>query len=179
MVTRDDYFDAALTILSTAGYGGLKLAPVCELLKVTTGSFYNYFNSWGDFKAQFLQAWLDRRTMQLVEIAQSESEPTRRLEVLIELSVALPHHAEAAIRAWSHSDPDVKRIQATVDEHRFAVTYEAMLEILHDAQAAEDFTHLGTYILTGFQQVDPTRDTKHLQWSLERLLNTVLASAEE
>ncbi|MDT5106509.1 MAG: hypothetical protein QOI25_4022 [Mycobacterium sp.] len=45
VVTRQSYFDAGLDVLSDLGYGGLKLAEVCNRLGVTTGSFYHYFTS--------------------------------------------------------------------------------------------------------------------------------------
>ncbi|WP_044476105.1 TetR/AcrR family transcriptional regulator [Rhodococcus aetherivorans] len=170
LVTRDEYFAAALEILSTDGYGKLKLAPVCKLLKVTTGSFYNYFASWQDFKTEFLQAWLKGRTLQLVDLAQTEAEPVRRLEILLDFAAGLPHRAESAIRAWSHSDAEVAAIQAVVDAQRFKVVYGAMSTVLADAEDAERYAYLGLYILIGFQQLEPPQDVEHLRWSLRQLI---------
>ena len=39
VVSRDSYFETGLDVLSDLGYGGLKLAEVCNRLGVTTGSF--------------------------------------------------------------------------------------------------------------------------------------------
>ena len=44
---RDSYFETGLEILSDRGFGGLKLAELCQRMGVTTGSFYHYFPSWG------------------------------------------------------------------------------------------------------------------------------------
>ncbi|PRC55495.1 TetR family transcriptional regulator, partial [Mycobacterium sp. ITM-2017-0098] len=35
--SRESFFDAGLSVLSDRGYGGLKLAEVCQRLGVTTG----------------------------------------------------------------------------------------------------------------------------------------------
>jgi AcrR family transcriptional regulator len=45
VVSRESYFETGLDVLSDLGYGGLKLAEVCNRLGVTTGSFYHYFQS--------------------------------------------------------------------------------------------------------------------------------------
>ena len=136
VASRDDYFRAALQILSSDGYAGLKLAPLCRSLKVTSGSFYNYFGSWPAFRSQFLQQWLEDRTLQLVGLARSEVAPVRRLHLLIDFSCNLPHRAEAAIRAWSHSDPEVRRVQAEVDAQRTIVVFDTMNAVLADRAVA-------------------------------------------
>lgn len=170
LVTRDEYFAAALEILSTDGYGSLKLAPVCKLLKVTTGSFYNYFSSWQDFKEELLRAWLKERTLQLVDLAQIEVEPVRQLELLLDFSAGLPHRAESAIRAWSHSDAEVRAIQSIVDTQRYNAVYGAMSTLLGDAGEAERYARLGLYILIGFQQLEPPQEVEYLRWSLQQLI---------
>lgn len=174
VVSRDEYFDAALEILSSDGYGGLKLAPLCRLLKVTTGSFYNYFDSWSVFKTQLLQVWLEGRTLQLVEVAKTEAEPLRRLDLLVDFASNLPHRAESAIRAWSHSDSEVRQVQGDVDAQRFSVVRGAMSALFDDEETAEYYTHLGLYILIGFQQLEPPQDVKYLRWSLNRLIRDVV-----
>jgi AcrR family transcriptional regulator len=45
VVSREAYFQTGLDVLSDLGYGGLKLAEVCNRLGVTTGSFYHYFSA--------------------------------------------------------------------------------------------------------------------------------------
>jgi AcrR family transcriptional regulator len=179
VVSRGEYFDAALEILSSNGYGGLKLAPLCKLLKVTTGSFYNYFDSWSDFKTELLQVWLDDRTLQLVEVAKTEAEPLRRLDLLVDFAANLPHKAESAIRAWSHSDPEVRQVQADVDAQRFSVVRGAMKALFGEDDEAEYYTHLGLYILIGFQQLEPPQEVKYLRWSLQRLIRDVVESLRQ
>src|SRR4030081_1434875 len=44
-LSREAYFATGLAVLSDLGYGGLKLAEVCNRLGVTSGSFYHYFSN--------------------------------------------------------------------------------------------------------------------------------------
>jgi len=174
LVTRDDYFDAAIEILSTTDHGGLKQAPLCARLQVTTGSFYNYFGSWACFRTEFLRRWLERQTLELAASARRETSPARRMEILIDFACALPHRAESSIRGWAHNDPEVRAVQETVDEHRYAVVHEAVTALVGDDDAARDFARLALYTLAGYQQSLPMQDIETLRWSLQRVLDLLL-----
>ena len=67
-VRREDYFDAAIEILSTDDHGGLKQAPLCRHLSVTTGSFYNYFESC-DTEVRTVQKVVDDQRFEVVREA--------------------------------------------------------------------------------------------------------------
>jgi AcrR family transcriptional regulator len=173
-VTRNDYFDAALAILSADGFGGLKQAALCKALRVTTGSFYHCFDSWQEFKTAFLGTWLQQRTTQLVELAAREAEPVARLSLLEEFAATLPHRAEAAIRAWAACDKEVADVQLAVDQQRHDVVRGAMTEILGESAEAENYTLLGLYILAGYQQLQPPQDVAGLRWALTHLIEDVV-----
>ncbi len=111
-VRREDYFDAALAILATNDHAGLKQARLCSHLEVTTGSFYNYFESWAQFKTEFLQHWLESQTLQLAAAARLEGSMTRRLRLLVEFACSLPHSAESAIRGCRTATPASTRCRA-------------------------------------------------------------------
>ena len=51
---RDSYFETGLEILSDRGFGGLKLAELCQRMGVTTGSFYHYFTAWSAYTADLI-----------------------------------------------------------------------------------------------------------------------------
>lgn len=53
-VSREAYFETGLDVLSDRGYGGLKLAEVCNRLGVTTGSFYHYFPNWASYTRELI-----------------------------------------------------------------------------------------------------------------------------
>ena len=76
VVSREAYFETGLDVLSDLGYGGLKLAEVCNRLGVTTGSFYHYFRGWPAYTRELVSYWVQDRTV-LADRARSTRSPTR------------------------------------------------------------------------------------------------------
>ncbi|MGV9668166.1 TetR/AcrR family transcriptional regulator [Nocardia niigatensis] len=170
MAIKQDYFDTALELLSEQGYSALKQATLCKRLRVTTGSFYHYFENWHDFTSQLLEHWQAERTTQLVEAAQQHRDPLAQLDALLRFALALPHRAEAAIRVWSKVDPEVRSIQDAVDAQRLEVVAHAARAILDDEEEALHHARWGLYLLAGYQELDSGENPEALEWVLSRLL---------
>lgn len=173
---RDSWFEAAHQILATEGYGGLKLAPLCKRLGVTTGSFYHSFDNWQDFTASLLDTWLRERTELLAEIARQNPDPLQRLQMLVGNVVAFNHRAEAAIRVWAGVDERVGAIQRKVDEGRYRAALEA-LEALVGPELAPSFAVWGLSTAVGYEMLSEAHPPERLQWALGRLLENVEAEA--
>lgn len=164
VVSRESYFDTGLEVLSDLGYGGLKLAEVCNRLGVTTGSFYHYFSSWASYTRELVAHWHQVRTLRVAESIHGEPDPHRRIDTIVAEGLALPHRAEAAIRVWSSLDPEVAAVQAKVDEMRFETIYEAARDIIGNEREARYFAAWGVYLVVGFEQSTLPRDTDALRW---------------
>jgi AcrR family transcriptional regulator len=173
VASRESYFEAGLDVLSDLGYGGLKLAEVCNRLGVTTGSFYHYFSSWRAYTSELVAHWMEARTMQVVDAVRAEPDPRRRIDTLIHVGLTLPHGAEAAIRVWSSVDPEVYPIQAAVDQQRFDIMCESAFEVLQNKRQAQTFAAWGVYVLVGYEQATTPRDPDALAWIAEYLLDTL------
>src|SRR5258705_5741034 len=132
VASRESYFEAGLDVLSDLGYGGLKLAEVCNRLGVTSGSFYHYFPSWRVYTRELVAHWMQARTIQVVEAVRAEPDPRRRIDTLIQVGLTLPHGAEAAIRVWRSLDPQVHPVQVAVEPQRLDAMDEAAVEMLHN-----------------------------------------------
>ncbi|MCV7420783.1 TetR/AcrR family transcriptional regulator [Mycobacterium yunnanensis] len=171
-VSRESYFETGLDVLADVGYGGLKLAEVCNRLGVTTGSFYHYFPSWSAYTRELIAHWL-RRRLDGMTVAHDEPDPRRRIDVIIKHALALPHGAEAAIRVWSSLDPDVLVVQTEVDKRRFDVMYDAAFEILGKTNQAYVFASWSMYLLIGYEQATLPRDTIGLRWAADQLLDAL------
>lgn len=169
------FFDQGMEILTRDGFAGLRMAPLCSDLGLTTGAFYHSFNNWKDFTDQLLNHWHVERTTRLVELVEENADPLTRLATLIEMTVALPHRAEAAIRVWSLSDPDAAIIQKSVDTERYDVVYSAFLEMTGDPTLARNYAHAGMYLLIGFEQAESIQDLESLGWSLDQLRQAAAA----
>lgn len=164
VVSRESYFDTGMDVLSDLGYGGLKLAEVCNRLGVTTGSFYHYFPNWSAYTRELIEHWREARTLRVVEAVRADPDPNRRVETLIQEALALPHGAEAAIRVWSSLDPDVHTVQSLVDQLRYDILFEAAREIIGDERNARFFAAWGVYVIVGYEQSTLPRDTEALGW---------------
>jgi AcrR family transcriptional regulator len=173
VVSREAFFETGLEVLSDTGYGGLKLAEVCNRLGVTTGSFYHYFSSWAAYNEELVAHWMQVRTVRVVEAVRAEPDPRRRIDTLIQAGLTLPHGAEAAIRVWSSLDPEVHAVQAAVDQERFDIMYESAFEILKHKRQAQLFAAWGVYLLVGYEQATLPRDTDALQWIAAQLLDAL------
>ena len=173
LVSRESYFETGLDVLSDLGYGGLKLAEVCNRLGVTTGSFYHYFSGWPAYTKDLVAHWAQGHTVEIIEKVRAEADPRRRIDTLIQVGLTLPHRAEAAIRVWSSVDPEVYQIQAAVDQQRFDIVYESAFEILRNKRQAQLFAAWGVYLLVGYEQAALPRDAAALKWIMGQLTDAL------
>jgi AcrR family transcriptional regulator len=173
VVSREDYFETGLNVLSDLGYGGLKLAEVCNRLGVTTGSFYHYFAGWPAYTHELVENWMKERTVLVIEFAKSERDPRRRIDSLIQIGLELPHGAEAAIRVWSSIDPEVYELQLQVDQLRYDVMYSSAMEVTGNQQQAQMFARWAIYLLVGHEQATLPRDTAALAWIAKQLTDAL------
>jgi AcrR family transcriptional regulator len=171
--SRVAYFETGLDVLSDLGYGGLKLAEVCNRLGVTTGSFYHYFENWPTYTKELVEHWRQANTVGRVEWIRTEPDPRLRIDRIIDTGLNLPHRAEAAIRAWSSADPDVHAVQADVDKERHQILRESVLEILHDERQAQLFADWAVYLLVGYEQATLPPDKAALEWIVGQLLDAL------
>ncbi|MEU7812244.1 TetR/AcrR family transcriptional regulator, partial [Pseudonocardia sp. NPDC049154] len=172
-VSRDDYFEAAIAILSEVGYKGLKMTALHQRLGVTSGSFYNYFRNWPDFVAQFLEHW-GGRTDRIAELAAAPGDPLDRLELLRKLARTVPHDAEAAIRVWSTIDPAVAAIQRDVDRRRLTLIRGAVAEIVGADADIDGLARFCLALVVGTQQLGSPVDVEMLDDHLERFIRMVM-----
>ncbi len=175
VAARGSYFETGLEILADLGFGGLKLAEVCNRLGVTTGSFYHYFANWSSYTRELVAYWMQDRTLRLVEVFRAESDPRRRMHMIVAEVLSLPHNAEAAIRAWGSIDPEVLAVQREVDRQRFTVCYDYAMEIVKDHEQAEVFGYWAVCTLVGYEQATLPRDPKVYEWISTQILDLLEA----
>ena len=173
VVSRESYFETGLDVLSDLGYGGLKLAEVCNRLGVTTGSFYHYFTSWPAYTKELVAHWMQQRTVLVIEALRGETDPRRRIDTLVQVGLGLPHGAEAAIRVWSSLDPHVHSVQVAVDRQRYDIMCESAFEILKNERQAQVFAAWAMYLLVGYEQATLPPDPDALAWIAGQLVDAL------
>ena len=171
-MSRESYFETGLDVLSDLGYGGLKLAGVCNRLGVTTGSFYHYFSSWSAYTRELVSHWDGVRAASIAAIC-AQPDPRQRIGMFIQTGLELPHGTEAAIRAWSSIDPEVRAVQSAVDQRRFDVLLDAAFAILEDKHRAQVFASWAMYLLIGYEQSTLPLAGEDLAWIGAQLLDTL------
>jgi len=152
-LTREHYFEAALDVIAVEGVEALTIAELCRRLNVTIGSFYHHFKGSEAFLGAFYAWWEAEHAFHLVDQARSEPDPVARLALLKKLSGALPHSAEASIRAWSRSHPDAAAAQTRVDEARIAVVVDTLRELGLPPARAKTLGVMAVGVLVGTQQL--------------------------
>jgi AcrR family transcriptional regulator len=152
-VSREQYFEVAFELLPQAGFKGLNIGLMCRALGVTSGSFYHHFGSWDGFVEAFLSHWERLQGRRMREMAFGVGDVRRDLEALRELTVGLPHAAEAAIRAWSDSNEVVRSAVIRVDQTRFATLAEVTTRAIGDAPQALVIASAALAMLVGYQQL--------------------------
>ncbi|QTI68982.1 TetR/AcrR family transcriptional regulator [Gordonia polyisoprenivorans] len=173
-VNRQDYFDCGFQILATQGYGGLRLTSLCKQLRVTTGSFYNWFRNWDDFVDQFLEYWIAERTENVAVTASALRDPVERLVVLQQFATETPHAAEVAMRAWSSIDQRVRRVQEHVDQARLELIESALRDLGVPSPLAGRLAAYGLSLVIGHQHLHPDQMT----WSLTHFITLAQLHAE-
>ncbi|TIC89162.1 TetR/AcrR family transcriptional regulator [Nocardioides sp. GY 10113] len=173
---RRSWFAAANDILASDGYGGLKLAPLCQRLGVTTGAFYHSFASWQEFTDSLLATWLLDRTQQTIALAVTYPDPVQRLRRLAAASSELQHRTEAAIRVWAGVDDRVAAVQRDVDADRFQVVHDAMTALV-GPERAEAFTVWAMSTLVGYEMLADQHDRANLAWALDQIMVAARAGA--
>jgi AcrR family transcriptional regulator len=152
LVTRDDYYEAAMRILGTEGAGSLKISTLCAELGVTTGSFYGYFGSLDGFVEQFLEYWWESQTTRIAAIVTDTQDTLERIHLVKELTSQLPHAAEGGIRSWAHTHPAVAAMQSRVDQRRLEVVTELLLPVAASPTEAHRLGIMALTLLVGLQQ---------------------------
>ncbi|BBY99086.1 TetR/AcrR family transcriptional regulator [Mycolicibacterium fallax] len=173
VVSREAYFDTGLEVLADAGFGGLKLAVVCNRLGVTTGSFYHYFSNWGHYTRELIEHW-GQSTHKRVAALQAITDPTDRIRKITHVGLNLPHEADAAIRTWASVDPEVRAAQVEVDFERFEVIRTAAREIVRNDRQSRIFAELAVYLLTGYEQSTLPHQSEDLAWMFNRLIDDLI-----
>lgn len=152
IVTREDYFEAAMGLLADGGAGALKVSSLCKTLNVTSGSFYGYFRRIDSFIDDFLVYWQQTQTDRILALVALPDDPRDRLLRLTELGRELPHQAEGAIRSWAHTSPSVAVMQKQVDNRRVEALFDLLQPVSESTEEALALARMAMTLLVGLQQ---------------------------
>ena len=121
-LTRQDWIDAAMELLSLAGIGAVTVDRLASNLNITRGSFYHHFSDREDLLRALLDHWAHQWTYAVREQVQSLGiDPSNTLLALMNM-IRKNRTADydAPIRAWALHDPLAREVVSKVDGARLA-----------------------------------------------------------
>jgi AcrR family transcriptional regulator len=151
---RTAYFVAAFRLLADHGHDGLTIAALCQYLGVTKGSFYHHFEDISDFVDALLVHWTSEHQTGLSLLGEEVANADERLDTLKGVAMSLPHGAEAAIRAWSWSNPSVAAVQKQVDEDRMSHLARTAENAGLSHERSRLLAKITMSVMVGMQQLD-------------------------
>lgn len=115
-LTPAAWLEAGQSLLRRGGLRALKLRPLAEELRVSTGSFYHHFRDFDDYQGQLARYFAEDQVSDLIDaLERATSDPIERIRLLGQ-TVRRRGSSRLAIamRAWAESDP---RARTAVERH--------------------------------------------------------------
>ncbi|WP_313515956.1 TetR/AcrR family transcriptional regulator [Pseudomonas sp.] len=147
-LTREDWIDAAQSVLVKSGVDAVRVDTLAKELNITRGSFYYHFKSRGELLEGILGSWRARATEDVIQhLRNAKTSPHHQLQRLLEL----PFHGQTAreaaaielgIRAWARRDTKARQAIDEVDRHRLSYIESLLMHGINDEGEARDRAYL-------------------------------------
>ncbi len=120
-LSREDWLEEALKILSQQGNRLITIEVLCERLGVSRGSFYWHFKDRGDFLVAVIEHWEKQSTLAIRdEVFSLQVSPEERLLKLLEMITTYKHSGfEMPMRRWAMEEPGTKKVLQRIDRTRY------------------------------------------------------------
>jgi AcrR family transcriptional regulator len=160
--TRTDWLEQGLNLLVQQGIEAVTIDAMCQLMKVTKGSFYHHFESQPAFLEALLQHWEEHYTTRFITESLLGGTPMEQLRRLSAQVIEAHSASEAVIRAWALTSPLARAYQERVDARRLAHLRDLWMQIVQDEQRAATIANLMYSIVIGAQSMLPPITTEGL-----------------
>lgn len=133
-LTPTAWLEAGQSLLRRGGLRALKLRPLAEELRVSTGSFYHHFRDFDDYQGQLARYFAEDQVSDLIDaLERATPDATERIRLLGQtVRRRGSSRIAVAMRAWAESDP---RARQAVERHD-----ALMLDFLARQLVATGFT---------------------------------------
>lgn len=129
-LTRQDWLERGLTVLSETGVETVRVEPLAKQLGVTKGSFYWHFKSRNDLLTAILQLWVETQTNKVIDQVESMAgDASTKLLNLFAIAVEDDGQIENAVRAWARHDSETAAVLKDVDQRRLGYTYQLFIQV--------------------------------------------------
>jgi AcrR family transcriptional regulator len=115
-LTPSDWLEAGQSLLRRGGLKNLKLRPLADELRVSTGSFYHHFSDFADYQGKLAGYFAQPYLTEMIEsLKRATPDPVDRIRLLGQIVRRRGlSRLGIAMRAWAESDP---RAREAVERH--------------------------------------------------------------
>mgnify|MGYP000224046122 CR=1 FL=1 len=154
-MTKQDWIDSSLKLVSKNGADVLKIDILCKKLKVTKGSFYHHFKNRSDFINSLMIHWYEKTTLAFIKQANTEENALERLNKLDQVIATNDIEAEMHLRAWGLKEPSIVIHLEKIDDQRQSYLQSCFVELGMDVHIAKDVAMIAYAQLLGLLQLHP------------------------
>jgi AcrR family transcriptional regulator len=166
-LTRQDWIDAALEVLTHSGIGSVTIETLAQRLGITRGSFYHHFSDRQELLQAMLEYWANQWTFSVRDqVASLGLDPANTLLALLR-TIRNNRAAEldAPMRAWALHDEVAQQVLAKVDKARLDIVHQQFLALGFEGVDAENRARLFLY----YEIASPAIFRRHPAKNQERL----------
>jgi AcrR family transcriptional regulator len=148
--SSESYFEVAFRLLAEGGAEAVTVANLCDALGVTKGSFYYHFYNMADFVEAFVEFWETSFTASIAAHL-IEPDPLIQMAGTMTTLARLNHEAEAALRAWGHSNPLIEAAQTRIDQMSEHLVAQCASHFIDDEAAIALLAYQAVALCIGLQ----------------------------
>lgn len=122
-LAREDWIEAALTLLAVGGIDAVRVEELARQLRVTKGSFYWHFKDRRALCTAMLDSWRDATVSRVWKFDEAVRDPREALKRLLQAPFAVDHSGRDAgislsLRLWARYDRHAQNTVAEIDTLR-------------------------------------------------------------
>ncbi len=160
-LSREDWADAALSVIGVSGVEAVAVEPIAVALGVTKGSFYWHFRNRRELVDAALERWEQRATADIISELSPIADPLERLQALFAiafLDTAEDRIEDAILRAVA--DPSVDAAVDRVNSQRLHYLVKSFRELGCPLPVARQRARIGYAALLGHRRLQSSPSTR-------------------
>jgi AcrR family transcriptional regulator len=133
-LSRQDWIEAARSLLIRSGVDAVRIVPLARALRVTRGGFYWHFKDRDDLLDSLLEYWQRANTAPFEAVLRNGADKSGLKEFQAIVDIWLDEESyspswDSAVRDWARVSPRVALVGKEVDGHRIDIIRQIFLDL--------------------------------------------------
>lgn len=173
-LTREDWLETGLEILSDSGEKALTLERLCKATSRTKGSFYHHFQDRDEFIEALLEYWRSQYTDRIITAVDRLKDPISQRRELDRLAANADNKLERVIRNWSGVDDRVRQNIKQVDDRRIKYIANLIAKLGDiEPETAMELAIIEYAAFLGLQYLFPDGDFEAIEHFITRVTEII------